>query len=140
MSAAVSYLGALKSPKALKVAMIVNVRHHLPDPDAPGNYLRMACTRYAPAASASENAERLRQAISREKRKPRRATNAKMLGPMLWADVILNCWSLRDGARTIVPASELCCSTDLWDGRRRLAFLSHTRDRWYVRRELYFCS
>ena len=140
VSAAVSYLGALVSPKVLKVAMVVNVRHHLPDPDAPGNYLRMACTRYAPAASASENAERLRQAISREKRKLRRATNAKILGPMLWADVILNCWSVRDGARTLVPESELCCSTDLWDGRRRAALLSHTREHWYVRREFYFYS
>ena len=69
VNSSISYLETLESSAPLRVSIVTNVRHHLSNPNAPGNFLRLARFVYDPSMSAHVNASTCRQCISHEKHK-----------------------------------------------------------------------
>jgi hypothetical protein len=137
VNSSIAYLERLKSDAPLRVSIITNVRHHLSDPNAPGNFLRLARFVYDPSMSAHINASLCRQTISQEKQNKRRSSIVSLLRTFMWSNVVINCWSLRDDIRYIQTENSTMVDDRRWNGRKRSVVLSPNCDTWYIRREQY---
>lgn len=136
--ASMSYLRACKVTTPVIVGVVVNMRHHLKDSNAPGNYLRIETCTFDPSGSNDSNATELKKCISRGKHKRQRNNNVSFIINALKCNVILNSWSVKSEDWFIAPPSkQVLCSSPLYDGRRRFAVLSNMNDVWYVRYERY---